>query len=61
MVNYSSFQWRGATSQIARSHDPVWDQPVYFILGLVAGLLANNGPIWKVRPEKWVFTVYTVK
>ena len=39
----------------------VWDQPVYFILGLVAVLLANNGPIWKVRPEKWVFTVYTVK
>ena len=39
----------------------VWDQPVYFILGLVAVLLANNGPIWKVRPEKWFFTVYTVK
>ena len=32
----------------------VWDQPVYFILGLVAVLLANKGPIWKVRPEKWV-------
>ena len=25
--------------------DPVWDQPVYFILGLGAMLLANTGPI----------------
>ena len=46
---------RGAASQIARSHDPVCNQAVYFIFGLVAVLLANNGPIWKVRLEKWVF------
>ena len=45
---------RGAASQIARGQDPVCNQAVYFIFGLVAVLLANNGPIWKVRPEKWV-------
>ena len=52
---------RGAASQIARSHDPVCNQAVYFIFGLVAVLLANNGPNLEVRPEKFVFTVCTVK
>ena len=41
----TSSQYRGATRQIARSQDPVWNQPVYIIFGLGAVLLANNGPI----------------
>ena len=52
---------RGAASQIARSLDTVYIQAVYFIFGLVAVFLANNGPIWKVRPKKCVFRVYKVK
>ena len=31
MINYSLSQYRGATRQIARSQDPVWNQPVYII------------------------------
>ena len=55
-----SINQRGAASQIARSQDPVCNQAVYFIFGLVAVLLANIGPIWKMRPEKWVSQDITV-